>query len=145
MFCKVCKATRETTSTGTCSSCGSSSFLHEVAANLFESVPPGSWGTAALLTKHPKLYRFDVGKEVAKRSNPGKPEWSHSVRMNISRREAIDVMRTLLGQMTREDEPIGVTLFGELAEENEEKEAEAQRAARSVLEAASPKRGSSTG
>src|ERR1044071_3756859 len=49
-----------------------------------------------------KLYRFDVDKQVAKRSNPGKPEWSQTLRVNISRREAIDVMRKLLNQMTRE-------------------------------------------
>lgn len=59
-----------------------------------------------------KVYRFDVGQQVASPST--KPAWRDMVRVNISRREGIEVMRTLLNQMTREDEPIGVTLFGEL-------------------------------
>lgn len=191
MFCKVCKATRETTSAGTCSSCGSSGVLHEYAApggvlrpddfdearpspaqlkttwlskdageankpyvrttstaDEWEYVWPDASGhgndgvrklrpadVARIMAErdefHAKLfgiakpaptkgYRFDVGKEVAKRSNPGKPEWPQSLRVNISRREAIDVMRTLLNQMTRDDEPIGVTLFGELAEASDD-------------------------
>jgi hypothetical protein len=65
-----------------------------------------------------QVYRFDVGKKppTLTKARP----YSHLVRVNISRRDAIDVMRTMLNQMTRADEPIGVTLFGELAEEDPE-------------------------
>jgi hypothetical protein len=66
-----------------------------------------------------QLYRFDVGKQLPPDAS-SEFAYSHAVRVNISRREAIDVMRQLLAQIEVEGEDadpiIGVTLFGELAE-----------------------------
>lgn len=67
-----------------------------------------------------QLYRFDVGKRLAAGAPRGKVAYSHAVRVNFSRRDAIDIMRQLLAQMGHDDgEPLGVTLFGDLAEDPE--------------------------